>query len=373
MRSIDVTQNPRVLLEFPRENPVSVMGLRIGQRSLDIPNHIIERGCPDNAQGSIKRLEDGTYQRRWPEDDEYFEYPLEEQIQDVHEEDGVFVLKTSDDTHLDLVEVHVRNARIKTFSMSGTFIKDLQLDNIDSALSHLGPTDYRYRDKGLSLGWPNRLLQILFVDSPKAVTLYFGDVDLYPYTVTAISLLRASLQWDLFHTHRPLPETAAYRKSQIITQRLQALLDAYAIGRSHDPLRIRVRQFFDGDFIDTYSEDKFLKISRFLSDPGNGLPQQLLRSEYIKGPSELRWFWLQTINFRQQLEPLLQPTDEEERALQGVENLYHSIKIHAQQKLSSIHNHLDEALAIIVDPDQRHFTWGRLIRDFSFPDRDLNE
>lgn len=366
MARAEVTESIEILLD-PAFEPmgVTVLGWGLEDSVVAIDPRAVVRVHAPHVPCTSRSFGSGGDQIQRKGEPQLRPYPVAEKIQDVSEWGGWLDLTPSPgvDTESN-VRLMVADGRVTDIELSGPWLSPLGLDEPAAIARRLGPNDrYGRADRRTTWWWPDRRLAITWNDEDmrlESISLGHAAGSQAPM-FDALDLIRMVLGWKLQHPTDdwPLRPRYSFGTGPIEAGRIGALMSALQVFTGEPSLD----GFFSGSFLDgAQHRTRMQALVSFLVESSS--PQ---RHEHVIGSRGLQLFWRRMLEFRLHLEALTRFNN----GVLEASGLY-SQTVHltnrVARKLEVDRDSIDHALALILDPAQREFTWGMLVREFDFPD-----
>lgn len=368
--SIEVLLDPKV-----KSADVMVLGLGLGDVVSRVPSDLVVGAhCQKVPCVSRSWNSDGDHQIQRDGEPELRPYPVAERFDDVCEHGGWIEVELPPGGGQEgKVKLEVADGVISDLHLSGAWLDTLGLDSPAAITDKLGPND-RYGRAYLKTtwAWPDRNFAVIWDDKENALSsVSFGPTacDRVP-VFDAKSLIRLAVAWRRIHPEDDWPPTPRrdLESERVEASRLTALLSAFGVFKEGSP---SLSRFFRGEFLAKDDDTARKALIRFLSSTDEGQPR-LDPEEAVWTHRHVRFFWERVLRFRLHLEHVAEFNAE---VLMASGLYLHTVEIagHVAKKIEPDRNHLDRALALLLDPTRRVFSWGQLVREFEFPDDDLDE
>ncbi len=374
MSRTEITERVEILLD-PALDPasVTVWGLGLGD---PVPRsyreHAVAGHCPDAPRARLRWSSQESYEIQRDGEPALRPYPPAERFDDVCTWGGWVELGLPPSTPAHgTIRFDVAEQRVTDIHLSGPWLHPLGLDSESAIAQELGRNDRYGRSRSRTTwAWPARRYAITWnheEDRLASISLGPAACQLAP-TFDATSLIRLALAWRRSH---PQDDWSLSARTHLASERIQAarlaaLMRAFGVFGGPAPLE----RFFSGAFVEGADRGAQAALIAFLAGSEHGQPR-LDPTEAPRTHAELRWFWQWMLGFRLHMEAI-ETFDAGVMAASGL--FRHAVDLvrHAAKTLEPDRDHIDHALSLILDPSQRAFCWGYLVRELGFPDDDLD-
>lgn len=260
----------------------------------------------------------------------------------------------------------VKGGRVTETILRGGWQGTLQLRDRAQVLASLGDTERWERSYGhTTWAWVDREIMATWGDEEGALDSIVLGVDRAPAVFDARDLIQAAVRWRCAHgASWPLQPHPGSRSSQVEAERLHALLRAWGLLTPASPLT----SLFEGGFLSLRSDANWVATLRHVDELFPELRASAGECQRLTGA---QWFWTALLASRLDLEAVAQANSGVLEA--GLALFRKAVEIRGifAARAQADCDRLDVLLARIIDPEGRTFTWGRLVREFGFPDEDL--
>jgi hypothetical protein len=302
-------------------------------------------------------------------------YPLTEIVDDVCRHGGWVELSVATSsgsrgaTRLDIDDGHI----VGIHMLAEPWLDPLGLRSAQSIARVFGHNDRHGRSyQRTTWSWPERGLAIVWNDERECLQ----SISLGPRTCASVpmfgakDLIRLALRWNRLHPDDdwPLRPRASSMAEPIIARRIGALMHAFDLADGAPSLA----GFFAGTFLARQQHEPTQTLLAYLGEPERG------RFRFTPGVRDpfmnvfaLRSTWSRMLALRRHIE-VIDAFNDGVMVASGIHGYMFDLAQHASNQLEPERDHIDHALSLILDPAQRRWTWGELVREHGFPDDDLD-
>lgn len=268
------------------------------------------------------------------------------------------------------VSLKIEQARISEIKLSRGVLEELGIDSEDQIHEKWGRIDHYERSllrtkfvppgEGTLVCWNHDRGQL---DS----VLLSQDVVVKVPVFWAQDLIRWSFDWDPEEASFEDPPENGYGTAALRGRRLKALFRAF--GLLDLGLNSVSALFRGGEAVAQYWEGRHVELWSMLEEEGFADSSGLSPLDEF-GRREVRFMWNRLVEFQRQLNRTC-----EFGAGASAGGFYFVVHNHTRNISRSLipeRNRINKILSLLIDPQQRAFTWGELVRDCDFPDEDLD-
>jgi hypothetical protein len=353
---------------------VRVAGIRLHDPATSLDSsRAIAAHCSDPPCISYSYSSDGTYAIQREGEPALRPYPLAERHADVLAQGGWIDLDVTPEAGVaGRVRVRIAAGRVTDIELlPDAWLAPLGLDTRAAVSTVFGHNDHLARSYGKTTwAWPERSFAVVWDDEHDRLdALALGERACASVRrFDARDLIVLAMQWKRRHPGddwplRPHPESPY---DSIMAGRIAALLRAYGLGRAPS-----LDSLCEGTFLGRTEQERATALLEQLEAATIPFtfPAELPRSLVTVS---LPRVWAQMFELRRQI-AAIDAFNEGVLVASGV--LRHVVELgwHASTQLEPLRQHLDRALASILDPAGRSFAWGELVREYGFPDADLDQ
>lgn len=308
-------------------------------------------------------------------------YPLPERFADAVVHGGTVTIGRSTCAGEVLVTYTLSDAKVSAIRLRGQALAGWGTE--PALLREFGSTDVRSRAYGTAhYAWPERGVAAHLHEAGVSIGLGEELPDGVDYG--ASDLLAAAWAWDQEHPGLtwPLRPHAELDSSRVEAERLTALLRAFGLARS-TPRWLRadgwepanpLAALFDGAFVEAFTPEQLeqVRLRAFALADELGISTERLDPHSFDSFGA-RWFWQSLMRFGRHAREVTAFNRGVLLAGTGFPALGVELTGHVGLALEGLVTPIVALQAFMLDPTERRISWGQLVRDFGFPDEDLEE
>jgi hypothetical protein len=308
-------------------------------------------------------------------------YPLAEVVEDVCAHGGWLELSvaTNAKRKSGQVRVFVDESRITDIHLrAGPWLEPLGLRSAQMIAEVFGHNDHYARANGKTTwAWPDRDFAVVWSDAHhwNAAPDQLEAIALGPRACASVpmfgaeDLITLTLRWKRLHGDDdwPLHPNESSLAEPIIAGRIAALMRAFGVHGESPSLD----GFCEGAFLGTAEHERAAALLDYLERAQLRFEPDGERDHDVTEFSLAR-VWSRMFALRCRIEAI-EAFDEGVLVASGIFRHMVEISEHATKQLAPTREHIDRMLSLILDPTQRTFTWGQLVREHGFPDDDLEQ
>jgi len=373
---MEVTESVEILLD-PTINPLrlTVGGIGLGDPVSGIAREFVVHGHSPSVpivQRTYGPEDEMSIQR--PGEPALRPYPLAEIFDDACTYGGWvdLALPGKPRSH-GTVRLDITDGRVTDMHLSGSWLAPLGLDSKAEIARLFGHNDRYHRTNSKTIwAWTRRSFAISWNDEDDRLR----SLSLGPRVCASIpifdakSLIHWALTWRRNHPEddwplRPHPDSVA---EPVIAGRIAALMKALDVHGETPSLE----RLFSGDFLQGSTRRSWDALLPYITGTGHDGPRHARnhRDQFMHSGG-IPVLWTRMLQLRLHIEQI---TAFNEHIMVASGIYFYAVQLadDVGKRVEAGRDHIDQVLSLILDPAQRRFTWGYLVREHGFPDVDLD-